>query len=107
MKENIITLLKAINYLILHLKMKFFVIIFMCFTLNSCFNKDEKKDKIKSNKNQKYDDFINVIDVLKRIDYISDSLKFTPSALKTFEISSLNIFKSVENSALQVSINRR
>lgn len=33
-------------------------------------------NKIKSNKNQKYDDFINVIDVLKRIDYISDSLKF-------------------------------
>lgn len=33
-------------------------------------------NKIKSNKNQKYDDFINVIDVLKRIDYISDSLKY-------------------------------
>lgn len=30
--------------------MKFFVIIFMCFTLNSCFNKDEKKDKIKLDK---------------------------------------------------------
>ena len=33
-------------------------------------------NKIKSNKNQKYDSFINVIDVSKRIDYISDSLKF-------------------------------
>ena len=33
-------------------------------------------NKIKSNKNQKYDNFINVIDVSKRIDYISDSLKF-------------------------------
>lgn len=30
--------------------MKFFVIICMCFILNSCFDKDSKKDKIKLNK---------------------------------------------------------
>ena len=33
-----------------YLNMKFFVIICMCFILNSCFDKDSKKDKIKLNK---------------------------------------------------------
>ena len=66
--------------------MNYIKILFLFLFLVACSEKEVSDDeylkfsenlisKIKSNKNQKYDNFINVIDVLKRIDHISDSLK--------------------------------